>query len=276
MPDRRAAPSTPRQADLTRRIAVGGLSFAVDVLGDGPAVLFVHGFPLDRTMWRETMALLTGRQLIAPDLRGLGLSDAPEGGYSISTYADDLVALLDALGVDAAVVCGLSMGGYVAFDLVRRHRDRLRGLILVNTRANADGEDAKRTRDDMIQLVQQRGTSALVEWWLPKLVSMATTPRVVEHLRAMISRSPPAGVVGALMAMKERRDATAGLAEIDVPTLVIAGREDQLISLDCARTMAGQIPGAQFTSIAAAGHLTPLDQPKSTGRVIGEFLEALD
>jgi pimeloyl-ACP methyl ester carboxylesterase len=277
--DRPTGHGVPGRTDRTRRVAVGDLSFAVDQQGDGPAVLFVHGFPLDRTMWRHTITPLTGRHRIAPDLRGLGLSDVPEAGYSISGYADDMVALLDALGVAKAVACGFSMGGYVALDVVRRYRERLSGLILVNTRANADQEDAKRARDDMIQLVRERGTVALAEALLPKLLaplSLTALPQVVEQVRATIVGSPVDGVIGALMAMKERRDATRELADIDLPTLVIAGREDQLISVDDARTMADQIPQAQFTVIAEAGHLVPMEQSLAASRVIGEFLEALD
>lgn len=257
---------------------VRGISTAVDVQGDGPPVLFLHGFPLDRTMWRHMTAPLTGRQRIAPDLRGLGLSDAPEGGYFMEEYADDMAALLEMLDVERAVVCGLSMGGYVALEMARRHGHRLQGLILMNTRANADSVEGKAGRAEMIRLVQRQGSSALAETMLPKLLApetLRTMPDVVERVRTMIVASPPAGVIGALTAMKERTDSTPLLREIDLPTLVVAGRDDQLIPMDYSRTMAEQIPNAHLTVIAGAGHLAPMEQPIATSRVVGEFLESL-
>lgn len=257
---------------------VRGIATAVDVQGDGPPVLFIHGFPLDRTMWRHMIAPLTGRQRIAPDLRGLGMSDAPEDGYFVEEYADDMAALLEMLEVEQAVVCGFSMGGYVALEMVRRHRHRLQGLILINSRADADGKEAKGGRDEMIQLVQRQGSAALVDRMLPKLLApetLWTMPDVVERVRTMIAGSSPAGVIGALSAMKQRSDSTELLQEIDFPTLVVAGREDQLVPADSSRSMAAQIPDAHFTVIAGAGHLAPMEQPIATSRVIGEFLESL-
>ena len=148
----------------------------------------------------------------------------------------------------------------------------------MSTRATADGADAKAGRDEMIQLVQRQGSAALVEPMLPKLLgpeTLWTMPDVVERVRTMISGSHPAGVIGALAAMRERSDSTGLLSSIDIPTLVVAGREDQLISMDSSRAMADEIPDAHFTVIAGAGHLAPMEQPIATSRVVGEFLESL-
>lgn len=266
------------RASETQHLAVRGLALALDVQGDGQPVLFIHGFPLDRTMWRQVMATLTGWRRIAPDLRGLGVSDVPES-YSMAEYADDLAALLAALHVQNVVVCGLSMGGYVAFELIRRHPGRVRALILANTRADPDDEAGKRRRGDMIALVEREGPAALADVLLPQLLAPANLramPHVAQHLRTMIGGSPVKGVVGALRAMRDRPDARPLLAEIKVPTLVIAGREDQLISPASSRTLADAVPGAQFTLIPDAGHLTPLEQPVTTSRVIAEFLASLE
>lgn len=263
---------------MLQHYSVRGLALTADVLGDGPAILFIHGFPLDRTMWRHLAATLTGWRRIAPDLRGAGLSDVPDGGYSMTEYADDLAALLDVLRVESTVVCGLSMGAYVAFALLRRHPGKVRGLVLANTRAEADTPEGLKGRDEMIALVEGGGSEAIVERLMPKLFapsSLTAMPQVVEHVRTMIANSPPRGVIGALEAMKARDDQTAFLPEINVPTLVIAGREDQLISNDRSKALADAIPEAQFTLIPEAGHLTPMEQPIATGRVIGEFLEAI-
>jgi pimeloyl-ACP methyl ester carboxylesterase len=266
------------RAGAFQHVAVRDVATAVDVQGDGPPILFLHGFPLDRTMWRHMSAPLTGRRRIAPDFRGLGMSDAPEGGYSIETYADDMVVLLDLLEVEQPVVCGLSMGGYVALDMVRRHRGRVRGLILMNSRANPDDNSARSARDDAIQLVRRQGPAALVDQLLPKLLApetLRTMPDVVERVRTMIAGSSPTGIIGALTAMRERVDSTPLLREIDLPTLVVAGREDQLVSVEEARSMAGLIKGAHFTVLAGAGHLAPMEQPIAASRLVGEFLESL-
>ena len=266
------------RASETQHLAVRGLALALDMQGDGLPILFIHGFPFDRTMWRQVMATLTGWRRIAPDLRGLGVSDVPES-YSMAEYADDLGALLDALHIPRAVVCGLSMGGYVAFELVRRHPDRVRALILANTRADADDEAGKRRRSDMIALVEREGPAALADVLLPQLLAptnLAAMPHVAQHLRTMIAGSPVKGVVGALRAMRDRADARPLLGEIRVPTLVIAGPDDQLIPPAASRQLADAIPGAQFTLIPDAGHLCPLEQPVATSRVIAEFLEVID
>jgi len=250
---------------------------AFDVHGDGYPILFIHGFPFDRTMWRPVTATLTGRRRITPDLRGLGLSDVPDH-YAMAEYADDVAALLDALHVPQAVVCGLSMGGYVAFELIRRHPGRVRALILAATKSEADDEAGKRRRDDLIALVERQGTGALADLLLPQLLAPATRtamPDVVQHLRAMIEESPVRGVVGALRAMRDRADATPILGKIQVPALVIAGRDDQLIPPATSRNLADAIPGALFRLIPDAGHLCPLEQPVATGRVIAEFLEGM-
>jgi YbgC/YbaW family acyl-CoA thioester hydrolase len=266
------------RAGAFQHLVVNGVTTAVDVQGDGTPVLFIHGFPLDRTVWRHLMAPLTGRRRIAPDLRGLGLSDAPDDGYSIAQYADDLVTLLDQLGEERAVVCGLSMGGYIAFDMVRRFPERVLALVLVNSRAEADGPQAQEARNDMIRTVEQEGTEAIADVLVPKLLapeSISTMPQVAERVHTMIKNSPAAGVIGALKAMRDRPDSTELLGSIAVPTLVIAGREDQLIPVDHARAMSKHISGAHFTLIAGAGHLVPMEQPVPTSRVIAEFLDAL-
>jgi pimeloyl-ACP methyl ester carboxylesterase/acyl-CoA thioesterase FadM len=267
-----------RRTGATQQFTVHGLSLTADVGGDGPALLFVHGFPLDRTMWRPLTAALTGWRRIAPDLRGMGQSEGPDGGYQVTAYADDLAALLDALHVERAVVCGLSMGGYVALEMLRRHPGRIGALILMSTRATADDADGRAKRDTMIARVRRDGPAFLADEMTPKLLapmSLQTMPEVVQQVRAMAASGSPHGIAGALAAMRDRPDSTALLPTIRVPTLVLAGRDDQLIPVAAARAMADAIPGAQHAIIPSAGHLPPLEQPVNTGRVVREFLEAL-
>jgi 3-oxoadipate enol-lactonase len=267
-----------RSGGASRQYTVRGISMTVDVAGDGPALLLVHGFPLDRSMWRRVSSGLTGWRRIAPDLRGMGLSDVPASGYTMADYADDLVALLDAVRVESVVLCGFSMGGYVAFELLRRCPERVRALVLMNTRANPDDTAGREKRNAMIARIRRDGPGFLADDMLPRLLapaSLATMPDVVREVRAMVGVHSAAGLVGALEAMRDRESAAPLLPAIAVPALVVHGSDDQLIPLAEARAMAGAIPGAHFAVIPGAGHLAPIEQPVNTGRVIREFLDAL-
>lgn len=260
------------------RYDVGDVTLSADVRGDGPALLLVHGFPLDRTIWKHQVATLAGWRRIAPDLRGLGSSDTPEDGYSMAKYADDLVRLLDRLRVQKAVVAGLSMGGYIAFELMRRYRERVAGLILCDTKAGADSDEARRGREEMIDLVRRKGAEAIADRMLPRLLgrtTQQTQPVVVTQVREMITRASVPGIAGALAAMRDRPDSTDLLATIDVPTLVVAGSEDELIPPSVAKEMTAAIPSAAVTVISGAGHIPSLEAPTAVSRVIAEFLEAV-
>jgi pimeloyl-ACP methyl ester carboxylesterase len=170
------------------------------------------------------------------------------------------------------------MGGYVAFELLRRHPGRISALILMSTRATPDDADGRAKRDTMIARVRRDGPAFLADEMTPKLLapmSLQTMPDVVQQVRAMAAAGSPHGIAGALAAMRDRPDSTALLPTITVPTLVLAGRDDQLIPVAAARAMADAIPDAQHAIIPSAGHLPPLEQPVNTGRVVREFLEAL-
>lgn len=266
-----------RPGDVVR-LEVGDVTLAVEMRGDGPALLLVHGFPLDRTLWDHQVATLARWRRIAPDLRGAGASDAPDAGYSMAAYADDLAKLLDRLRVDRAVVAGLSMGGYVAFEMWRRHRERVMGLILLDTRAEADNAEARRGRDEMIALARGRGSAAIAERMVPRLLGRSTQqaqPQLVEQVRGVVLGTPVDGLVGALTAMRDRSDSASLLPSIDVPTLVVVGEEDVLTPPALSRAMAAAIPAAGVTAIPGAGHLAPLEAPTAVSRVIAQFLEAV-
>ncbi len=286
---RALGPRTPA-AHEAQRIAVDGAELAVDVRGEGMPLLFVHGFPFDRTVWRHQLAALSRWKRVAPDLRGAGDSSAPSDGYSIARYADDLVALLDALGLREAVVCGLSMGGYIAFELLRRHAARVRALVLCGTRPQADSAEARRSRDELAALAAEPrrgaggggggggGPEAVAERLLARLVAAATPleqPEVVKQYREMARRMSVPGMVGALRALRDRPDSSDLLPAIRVPTLVMVGSEDQVSPPAVAEAMAGAIPGARLAVIPAAGHLAPLEQPLATSRALADFLETL-
>ena len=260
------------------RVSVPGADLAVEVRGEGAPILFIHGFPFDRTVWRHQLAGLSRWKRIAPDLRGAGASSVPADGYSVARYADDIVQVLDTLGLDRAVVCGLSLGGYILFELLRRHAGRVRAAVFCSAKATADSAEARRGRDEVATLVEREGTEAVAERLLPQLLAPATfaaQPDVVAHVREMINRTPIPGLVGALRALRDRPDSTPMLDTIGVPTLVVAGQDDKIAPLDAMRAMAQAIPGAQVAVIPAAGHLPPLEQPLATSRALADFLDGL-
>ncbi len=269
----------PSSSGETLRLTVNGVSLAVEVRGEGPAVLFVHGYPLNRTLWQHQVGALTGFRRIAPDLRGLGLSDAPDLGYSMATYADDLAALLDALHADQVVICGLSMGGYVALEFARRYRSRLRGLVLMSTRAEADSPEARKAREAAMQVARERGADTIAAQMITKLFAPGAAgamPQVVDRIREMMEASPVKGIVGALSAMRDRPDSTGTLTELEgLPTLVVIGDQDQVIPPAVGRAIAAAIPNAVLNVIPGAGHLPPVEQPIATTRVLAEFLQSL-
>jgi 3-oxoadipate enol-lactonase len=262
-----------------RRLMLHGVNLAVEIRGEGPSILFVHGYPLDHTIWRHQVEALEDFRRIVPDLRGMGQSDAPDLGYGMSIYAADLAALLDALGIDQVILCGLSMGGYIAFEFLRSWRSRVRGLVLMDTRAEADTPEGRRARDAAAGTARERGAAAVAESLLPKMLAPATIeqrPEVVERVRDLMAATPVAGMVGALAAMREREGSQSLLPTLaGIPTLVIVGEADSLTPPDQARALAQAIPGARLAIIPSAGHLPPVEQPEATTRCLREFLESI-
>ena len=258
---------------------MNGVSLGLTDAGEGPAILFIHGYPLSRALWRHQVGQLAGWRSIAPDLRGMGASDAPDIGYSMATYAADLIALLDALAIDRAVLCGLSMGGYVAFEFLRQARARVRGLVLMATRAEADSAETRANREAAMRLARERGAAAVAETMVPRMLapaSLAACPEVVEEIRRLMAATPVAGVVGALSAMRDRPDSTPDLEGLGgLPVLVLAGEGDQLIPPGVMKRMSEQIPGSTFRLVEGAGHLIPLEQPDAVTRAIQGFLTNL-
>jgi YbgC/YbaW family acyl-CoA thioester hydrolase len=266
------------EAKGSTRVTVNGVSLALDDAGDGPCILFIHGYPLDRTIWRDQLENLKGWRRLAPDLRGLGESDAPDLGYSMATYAADLFALLDSLGIRQVVICALSMGGYVAFEMLRAQRDRVLGVVLMATRAEADSSEARRARDAAAAVARERGAEAIAGSMLPRLLAPASNQNgaVVNRVRALISRAPVAGIVGALTAMRERVDSSSLLPGlVGLPTLVVAGESDQLIPLPDVTRMHDALVNSVLRVVPNAGHLLPVEQPGATTQILQEFLDGL-
>jgi len=256
----------------------GDIEIGYDDVGTGEVVLFVHGFPQNRALWAAQLsALMGGARCIAPDLRGFGDSTVA-GPYSMDTYADDLAALLTVLRIDRAVVCGLSMGGYVALALWRRHRARVRGLILMDTRAGADSAAARERRDEMVALGNARGSAAIADAMITGMVGPRTRekcPEVVDAVHRMLECAPLPGVIGALHALRDRVDSTATLASIDVPTLVVVGEDDVLTPPSEAALLHAGIRTSTLEVIAGAGHLPCVERPAAVNHVVTEYLASL-
>ena len=250
-----------------------------DDVGSGTPVVFLHGFPHNRSLWApQLQALFPFARCVAPDLRGFGESPA-RPPFDMDRYADDVASLLDAVGVGRAVIAGLSMGGYVAFAFWRRHRARVRALLLADTRAGADGEDGRRRRREMIAAGQAGGSAAIAEQMMPGMVGRRTrerSPSLVDSVHAMLAAAPLEGAIGALEAMMGRPDSTGTLPEIDVPTLVVVGEDDVLTPVAEARAMHAAIRGSRLEVISGAGHVSNLERPAAFNQVAGEFLLALD
>ena len=260
---------------------VRGVNLNVIERGAGRPLLLVHGFPLDHTMWQAQIEeLAADAHVLAPDLRGFGASDAGSEIILMEDFADDLAALLDARAiVEPVVFCGLSMGGYIAWQFFQRHRQRVRALILCDTRAAADTPAAAAARLTNAERALTEGVGFLAEAMLEKLFSAHTRrqrPELVESTRQGMLAARSEGVAAALRGMAVRPDAYAWLAAMDVPALVICGSEDAISTPEEMRGIADRLPQARFVEISQAGHMSPVEQPQAVNEAIRNFLATLD
>jgi 3-oxoadipate enol-lactonase len=257
---------------------INGISLAYTDQGSGLPLVFLHAFPLNRTMWHPQEALSSHFRIITVDLRGHGESDAPLWHYSLDQAAEDVRGLLDALSIQRAVFVGLSMGGYVLFALYRKHADRVQGLVFADTRAQADTAEGRNGRFQMAQTAYRKGPSAIADIMLPKLLSpttIQTKPGLVHTVRTMIEGNEISGIAGDLMAMAERPDSVPLLTQITCPTQVIVGERDQATPPSDAQLIAELIPGAALAVIPGAAHLANLEQPEAFNQILRSFTSRL-
>ncbi len=258
------------------KATVEGVEIAYEVSGAGPTLLLLHAFPLGLFQWdAQVEALSATHRVVRFDARGFGESGAGAGPLTMERIADDAAALLDLLGIEKAIVGGCSMGGYAAFAFVRRHPQRLAGLVLQDTRAGADSAEAKTNRATLAAKVLAEGSAAAVEAFLPKLVgetSHRERPDLVAGLRERILATSPQGIANALHGLAARADSRETLPTIAVPTLVLVGAEDVLTPPAEATTLAAAIPRARLDVIPRAGHLANLESPDAVNAVLGSFL----
>jgi 3-oxoadipate enol-lactonase len=245
--------------------------------GSGMPLVLVHGFPLDHSMWLEQLEGLSNRfQLVAPDLRGFGQSVVTPGLATMQLMADDIADLLEAANIREPVVfCGLSMGGYVAWQFAIRHRERLAKLILCDTKAVGDSPETATNRIGLATRVQKEGPGFIAETMIPKLFAPTTITAnapCVEITRQVILRSDPKGIAAASRGMAQRPDVTPQLSRFDVPALLICGEHDAISPPAEMRGFAQAMPQAKFVEIAGAGHMAPLEKPAEVNSAIADFL----
>jgi len=279
---------TLNTADATNSISVlrelmqakiNGITLAYSDTGTGLPIVFLHAFPLNRTMWAEQEAALSSHhRIITIDLRGHGESDAPLWHYSLDQAADDVRALLDHLSIAQALFVGLSMGGYILLAFYRKYAYRVKGMVLADTRAQADTSEGKAGRYQMAQIAYKQGPSAIADIMIPKLLSPATIqskPAIVQRIRTMIEGTQISGIAGDLMAMAERPDSVPFLKQITCPTQIIVGEWDQATPPTDAKLMADQIRNSRLAIIPNAAHLANLEQPEEFTKIVAEFSREL-
>jgi len=256
-----------------------GCELSVETRGEGLPLLLVHGFPLNHTMWDAQLDELAPTcRVIAPDLRGFGNSSRVQSDVvTMDEFADDLNALLDALGINEPVCfCGLSMGGYIGFRFFEKYGDRLRALILCDTRAAADTAQGRTNREQLAKKVLKSGPEEAVQSMLPKLVSDKTNAErrhVIERLQTMIQHTSRESIAAGLYGMAQRPDSTPLLERIGFPTLLLCGSEDILTPPEVMRGMASRLPQSRFVEVPEAGHMSPMEDPENVNAAIREFLQ---
>lgn len=256
---------------------INGINLTWDDTGNGPPVLLIHGFPLCRMLWRPQAKALTaaGYRVLAPDLRGFGQSDAGSNTGSMEQYADDLIELLDHLGIEQVTAIGMSMGGYVLFNLLERYPGRISAAVFAVTRSLPDDDAGRQRRRQLAQAALQQGPQAVADPFLELLFAPQTRidrPRLAEEVYGWMVNSPTAGLTAGLLAMAQRRDATQLLGGIRIPALAIGAELDRAIPPEHSSMIAEAIHGCKLAVIPDAGHLVNLEHSGAFNRVLLEFL----
>jgi pimeloyl-ACP methyl ester carboxylesterase len=244
--------------------------------GQGTPIMLVHAFPMSSAMWQPQLeALASEARVIVPDLRGFGASEVPNGPYTMETFADDLAALLDHLQIERVVLAGVSMGGYVAFAFWRRYASRVRALVLSDTRATADSDEARAARESNAQLAETQGARVIADMMLPNLLAPTALPETQNRVRDIIVGNQPYGIASALRGMALRPDSSDLLPAINVPTLLVVGSEDGLTAPEEMRGLQQRIAGSRLVEVPDAGHLPNLENGEVFTEALREFVREL-
>ena len=260
-------------------IQSGDADIVYQVLGTGAPVVLLHPFPAHHELWLPAAQALTSRyQLILPDLRGHGNSSVGEGPATTEKHAGDIARILDHAGVGRVPLAGVSIGGYVLFEFWRRYRGRVAGLVLCNTKAQADASEAKAVRLQAAADVLERGTEPFFESMVPKLLGRTTResrPDLVDGALGMMRKMSAGNVAQVQRGMAERPDSVPDLKTINVPALIVTGDEDILTGPAEAELMRENIPRSQMKIIRKAGHYSPWEQPEEVGQLLRQFFDSV-
>jgi 3-oxoadipate enol-lactonase len=246
---------------------------------DALPIVLIHGFPFSHEMWSPQIGFLRNQfRVIAYDLRGHGLSGIGDGQYMLEFFVDDLLGLLDHLKIQKAVLCGLSMGGYIALRSIERNPERVAGLILADTQARADSDEAKLKRAAAIRSVKIDGVKAYAEGFVKSVFAPQTfigNKAAVEKIKQIIEKNESLGICGALLALASRTDTTEAVSCIKVPTLILVGEHDVLTPPSASQDMSIRIPRSDFHVIPNAGHLSNIENPEEFNKHVASFLLGL-
>lgn len=260
-------------------VRLNGINVGYTEMGRGSPVMLLHGFPLNRSMWRDqALELSATYHVIMPDLRGHGETASPSDEAPMEVMAEDVAALMDLLEINQAVLGGLSMGGYVALAFYRLFPGRVRALILADTRPQADSEEARRNRERIWERALQQGIETITDAMLPKLLAPATLAKEIEivaRVREMIQGTKPEGAAAALRGIAARRDQSDLLPEIASPTLIIVGSEDAVTPPGDAELMHREIRHSHLRIIEGAGHLSNVERPTEFNQTLVNFLNTV-
>lgn len=240
------------------------LSF--EMIGEGIPIILLHGYPLNRSIWKGVIPFLQDiSNVVFPDLRGHGNSPVPEGEYSMETMAADVTALMDKMKIERAIIVGHSMGGYVSLALARYFPERMLGLGLIGTQAVPDTPERFQARMETIQEIQKKGTGVVSA----SMINRLTQDRKLDApLKSIMDYATTQGLIGTLQGIAKREDATAWLASVAVPTLILSGKMDVIVPREKAQEMADLIPHAWWIEIPQCGHMPMMEDPQTTGVAI--------
>lgn len=251
------------------KVNVAGIDIAYVRRGRGTPLVLLHGYPLDHTIWDDVAPLLEeGFDLIIPDLRGFGQSDVMEADDSIIDFASDIAGLVSHLKIKSAFLVGHSMGGYVALAFAREYSERVLGLAMISSQAQADAPDRKEGRYATAKQVLEQGVDPVVESMTPKL---SAEPRIQDFVRELISKQRPLGLYIALAAMAERPDSTDLLPMFKFPVVVVHGDADALIPVERAREMKAAVPSAHYVELTGVGHMPMMENPQAVADALKFF-----
>jgi 3-oxoadipate enol-lactonase len=255
----------------------GDLTIAFDDEGEGVPIVLLHAFATDRSMWEPQINQLSKHwRVIAPDLRGFGFSDPTDGApVSMDRYAEDIAKLLDHLNVSAAVIGGLSLGGYVALAFAQNYPERTKALILANTKATADEDVVRNARFALAKDVERVGIRAVVEAYDGRLLGPNANLNSQDFVWNMLANQPSTGAVSAILGMAARPDRQDFLKQVTVPTLIISGTADAVIPSAESESMHRQIVNSTFINVPGAGHLSNVDNPTEFNLAVERFMEAI-